>query len=158
MQRQRLGLANTLSAGSGMSGKDVGSILLRLVGVGSLLLLLFANPIVLRPRFWSASDVARSIAIDATLLIVGTGLIFLRKWAALLSSAIASILAAQLLVAEVKINLVWLLPLLLPIVLTTFSWRGLVWGDKRRDLIFCFAAVISVGFLHYIAFLLATVG
>ena len=55
----------------------------------ALLLFTLANPLVLRPRFWSAHVVARSFAIDAMLLIVALGLLSLRRWAALLASLIA---------------------------------------------------------------------
>jgi hypothetical protein len=66
-----------------------GKLLFKLAGASSLLLLLFANPLVLRPRFWSVSVVARSLTIDVTLFLVGLGLICLRKWAAVLSSTVA---------------------------------------------------------------------
>ncbi len=63
-----------------ISYKDVGKIAFMLEGSCSILLFFFANPLVLRPRFWNLSVVANLWVMDAILLVGGFGLIYRRKW------------------------------------------------------------------------------
>ncbi len=128
-----------------------GKAAFRLIGTCALMMFLFANPLVLRPRFWNASVVARSLTIDATLLLVGMGLICLRKWAALLSSALASYTVFLFSTGQ-STNIEWGLPFLLPLVLTIVFWRSLVWGDRRRDPLVVLAAVMTSALIHFVAF------
>ena len=61
-----------------------GKAAFRLIGTCGLMLFLFWNPLVLRPRFWNLSVFVGFLIIDATLLVGAVGLLYLRKWAALL--------------------------------------------------------------------------
>jgi hypothetical protein len=144
-----------LASGAETQRKDPnGKVVSKLVGASTLLLLLFANPLVLRPRFWSASVVTRSLIMDAALLVVGVGLFFLRKWAALLGSAMAGYFVFLLVKTGQSQNLAWSLLFLLPLCLTVTLWSSLEWGSKRRDLLLVFSAVTASALVHYVAFLL----
>jgi hypothetical protein len=68
----------------------VGHIVFGNVGGCAILLFLLWNPLVLRPRFWNAWVIVRSFSIDAALLLIGVGLIHLRRWAALSAAALAA--------------------------------------------------------------------
>jgi hypothetical protein len=136
--------------------QDVGKMAFKVMGACALLLFLFWNPLLLRPRFWNVSAVARSWTIDAILLVGGCGLIYLRKWAALLSSLLGAYVALTPIksgvgvsAASVALSLIVLLPLLLSAVF----WRKLVWGDRRRDPLFALVGVAASGLLQYVAFL-----
>jgi hypothetical protein len=129
-----------------------GKVIFRLFGVCTLVLFLFWNPVVLRPRSWNTSVVARSMALDTALLIAGIGFILLRRWAALLSIALAGYLAFSL--ASIGGALVaWSLVFLVLLVLAVVFWRTLVWGNKLRDSLFALAGVVTSAIIHYIAFL-----
>src|ERR1700674_4615551 len=67
----------------------VGRVIFGTVCLSAILLFLLWNPLVLRPRFWNATVVVRSLFIDVALLLIGVGLILLRRWAALLASVLA---------------------------------------------------------------------
>jgi hypothetical protein len=127
--------------------------ILKVVGLCALLLLLFWNPFVLRPRFWNASVVARSIAIDAALLLVGVGLVCGRRWAALLAAAITVYVAMTSVRGYGRIGL-WSLVLLVPLLPPLAFWRSLVWRDRKLDLLLAVAGVMMVALLHYVAFLI----
>lgn len=135
-------------------GDAFGKVIIRAVGLCALFFFLFANPLVLRPRFWTASVIARSMAIDATLLVVGAGLVGLRRWAAVLSSAIGLYLAIELGVAGAGAGLLLSLTLLIPLPLTFIFWRTLVWGDKRRDPLLAAGGLALSALVYYAAFLI----
>ena len=134
-------------------GDAFGKVIFRAVGLCTLFFFLFANPLVLRPRFWTASVIARSMAIDATLLVVGAGLVGLRRWAAVLSSGIGLYLAIELGIAGAGAGLLLSLTLLAPLPLTFIFWRALLWGDKRRDLLLAVGGLAVSALVHYAAFL-----
>ena len=135
--------------------QNLGKAALRLIGTCALLLCLFWNPLVLRPRFWSVSVFVHLLVLDAILLVGGVGLIYLRKWAALLSSALGSYLALSLATSgDGSAEVVGIIFLLLPLFLAVAFWRNLVWGNKRRDLFLAFAGVMAAGLIVYIAFVI----
>lgn len=131
----------------------LGSAMFRVVGLCPLLLLLLWNPLVAPPRFWNASVIARSSAIDASLLIVGVRLVCVRRWAALLSAALAvGVAVLSFRVGDAAIGL-WGLVFMIPLLLT-FAWRRtMVWRDRKRDLPFALAGVVLIAFVHYAAYL-----
>jgi hypothetical protein len=71
------------------SKRAVVRVMFTTVGLCAVLLSLLWNPLVLRPRFWSATFVLRSLLGDAAVLLMGVGLIRLRRWAVLLASVLA---------------------------------------------------------------------
>src|SRR5580704_14462772 len=97
--------------------RDADRVTIRTCGFGAILLSLLWNPLVLPPRFWSARVVIWSFALDAALILIGVGLILLRRWAALLASATAVCLAFDFVGREGGIS-VATLGLLIPLVLT----------------------------------------
>ena len=127
-------------------------IMFTTAGLSAILLFLLWNPLVLRPRFWSAPVVVKSLSLDATLLLIGIGLISLRRWAALLASVLAVFAAMELYGRGLGGPLA--LGILIPLFLTVVFWRTLVWGDKRRDLLLTLASLIVSGLLHYAAFVI----
>jgi hypothetical protein len=136
-----------------------GKVIFRLVGGCALLLFLFWNPLVLPPRFWNASVVARSMAIDTTLVVVGIGLIGLRRWAGFLSLGLAgctglSFLLSSTEAANVWPNLVLLMPALVLAVLIVVFWRTLVWGNGLLDPLLALGGVVMCALIHYIAFII----
>jgi len=128
---------------------DLAKALCRLSGVAAFLLILFWNPVVLRPRFWTASAVAYSVSVDAALIIACVGLLCLRKWGALAISALA-----LLLLTRMGTGLQWSLILLLPIFFTALVWRALRWGKWRHDLVLALGSIAASGLLTYIAFVM----
>ena len=135
-----------------------GKVIFRVVGGCALLLFLFWNPLVLRPRFWNASVVARSMAIDTTLIVVGIGLIALRRWACLLSLALAGCIGFAFLLSSTEATHVWLslvllVPALILAVLIVVFWRTLVWGNGLLDPLLAFGGVVMCALIHYIAFI-----
>src|ERR1700733_3322811 len=85
-------------------------------GFFTILLFLLWNPLVLRPRSWSAAVVVRSLSIDALLLLIGVGLIRLRRWAALLASVLAVYVAVDLVTTRGGLGVVLALGLLMPLL------------------------------------------
>jgi len=69
--------------------RDTGKVIFRVLGICALALFLVSNPILLRHRFWTAEVVTRSVALEFTLLVIGIGLLALRKWSAVLASLLA---------------------------------------------------------------------
>ena len=129
----------------------------RIVGVCAILLFLFGNPLVLRPRCWNLCVAANLWVMDAILLVGGFGLIYLRKWAALLSSAVAVYVAFSGARSVTHLNTAdtTLLPIfLLPLLLSVGFWRTLVWGNRRRDPFFALAGVVASGLLVCLAFVI----
>jgi len=93
------------------------------------------------------------MAIDVALLVVGIGLILLRRWAALLSSALAGYAAFYSILSsadEVEAGLS--LSFLIVLILTVLFWRTLVWGNKVRDPLLFLAATVISALIHYAAF------
>jgi hypothetical protein len=123
-------------------------------GLCAILLFLLWNPLVLRPRLWSATVVGRSLLIDATLLLIGVGLCRLRRWAALLASVLAVYVAIDFATTGGGLVVALTLGLLTPLLLTVVFWRDLVWGDKWRDLLLGVASLVMSGLLHFAAFLI----
>jgi amino acid transporter len=123
-------------------------------GLCAILLFLLWNPLVLRPRSWSAAVVVRSLSIDAALLLIGVGLIRLRRWATLLASVVAVYIAIDFEIRRGGLGLPLALGLLIPLLFTGVFWRDLVWGDKRRDLLLVLASLLVSGVCHYAAFML----
>jgi hypothetical protein len=126
-------------------------------GACAILLFFFANPLVLRPRFWNLSVVANLWVMDAILLVGGFGLIYRRKWAALLSSAAAVYVAfsgirnfTHIDTADTTLLLIFLLPVLLVVAF----WRTLAWGNRRHDPLFVLAGVVASGLLVCLAFVI----
>jgi hypothetical protein len=134
--------------------RAVARVVFRTVGLCAVLLFLLWNPLVLRPRFWNATVVVRSLSIDAALLLIGIGLIRLRRWAALLASVLAVYVAIDFKIAGGSLGVPSTLGLLIPLLLTVVFWRDLAWGDKRRDLLLTLASLIVSGFFHYAAFVI----
>lgn len=132
----------------------VARVMFTTVGLSAILLFLLWNPLVLRPRFWSATVVVRSLSLDATLLLIGIGLISLRRWAALLASVLAVYVAIDFDGIGRGLGVPLALGILIPLFLTVIFWRTLVWGDKRRDLLLTFSSVIVSGLLHCAAFVI----
>jgi len=140
-----------------ISYQDVGKIAFLLQGACAILLFFFANPLVLRPRFWNLSVVANLWLMDAILLVGGFGLIYRRKWAALLSSAVAVYVAfsgirnvTHIDTADTTLLLIFLLPVLLVVAF----WRTLAWGNRRHDPLFVLAGVVASGLLVCLAFVI----
>ena len=131
-----------------------GTIIFRAIGVCALLLVLLWNPIVLAPRFWNASVIARSILLDATLLAAGVGLFCLRKWAALLCGVLSLWAAVGLGRTSDPAGVLLTVILLTPLLLFFIFWRTLVWGNKTRDLLMVLAAVMVSSMIEYVAFLI----
>lgn len=123
-------------------------------GLCAILLFLLWNPLVLRPRLWSATVVVRSRLIDAALRLIGVGLIRLRRWAALLASAVAIYVATDFASSESGLGVALTLILLTPLLLTVVFWRDLVWGDKRHDLLLAIACLVVSGLFHCSAYLI----
>jgi hypothetical protein len=130
----------------------VGRVIFGTVGLCAILLFLLWNPLVLRPRFWNAKVVVRSLSIDAALPVVGIGLICFRRWAALVASALAAYLAIYSVSTGGRFGVPMSLILLTPLPLTVVFWGDLVWGDKRRDLLLALASVTVSALIHYAAF------
>jgi hypothetical protein len=135
-----------------------GKVIFRVVGGCLLLLFLLWNPLVLPPRFWNPSVVARSMAIDTTLVVVGIGLIGLRRWAGLLSLALAGCIGFAFLFSSTEASHVWLsLILLMPVLILTFLivvfWRTLAWGNGLIDPLCALGALVLCALIHYIAFI-----
>ena len=132
--------------------RTVASVMFTTAGLCAILLFLLWNPLVLRPRFWSATVVIRSLSIDAMLLLIGVGLIRLRRWAALLASVLAVYVAIDFATKGGGLGIPLSLGLLTPLLPTVVFWRDLVWGDKWRDLLLGVASLAVSGLLHYAAF------
>jgi hypothetical protein len=133
-----------------------GKAVLRVFGVCALLFFLAANPLVLRPRSWNMAVAVRSTAIDAAVFAGGAGLILLRRWAAILTSALAAYIAILLLSSTTGLVEVCLsLLLLIPLVLTVVFWRILVWGDRFRDPLLVLATIGVSALVYYTAFILS---
>jgi len=105
--------------------RALGHVLFRTVGLCAVLLFLLWNPLVLRPRFWSATVVVRSLSIDAALLLIGVGLIRLRRWAALLASVLAVYVAIDSASTGGGLGVPLTLCLLTPLPLTVVFWPRL---------------------------------
>jgi hypothetical protein len=132
-----------------ISNRDLcGKVAFRVMGGLALLQACLANPIFLRPRFWNATVVARGIAIEATLIVIGIGLICIRKWA-----AVGLSVATGLLLVEGGLGVVGICIFLTPSILTVVFWTALISG-KRRDFLFVLAAVLTSVLTEYVAFVL----
>ena len=103
-----------------------GKVIFRVVGACALLLFLFWNPLVLRPRFWNASVLARSMAIDTALIVEAA-----HVWLSLMLLTTALILA----------------------VLIVVFWRTLAWGNWVLDPLFVLGSVVVCALINYIAFI-----
>jgi hypothetical protein len=147
-------LEDTLMEQANSNKRAVGRVMFRTVGLCSVLLFLLWNPLVLRPRFWNTTVVVRSLSIDTTLLVIGMGLICLRRWAALLASVLAAYVAIDSASTGGGFGVPLTLIILTPLPLTVVCWRDLVWGDKRRDLLLALASLIVSALFHYAAFLI----
>ena len=132
----------------------VGRVIFGTVGLSAILLFLLWNPLVLRPRFWSATVVVRSLSIDTALLVIGVGLIRLRRWAALAASVFAAYVAIDFVATSGGLGVPLTLSLLTPVPLTLIFWRELVGGDKRRDLLLAVAGLMVSALFHYAAFVI----
>jgi hypothetical protein len=123
-----------------------GKVAFRVIGGLALLLACFWNPIILRPRFWNATVIARGMAIEAMLIVFGIGLICIRKWAAVGLTA-----AAVFLLSQGGLGVVGVCIFLSPLILTVAFWRALVSG-KRRDFFYALAGVLISVLMEYGAF------
>lgn len=137
-----------------LNKRAIARVVFRTVGLCVVLLFLLCNPLVLRPRFWSAPVVVRSLSIDAALLLIGVGLIRLRRWAALLASALAVYVAIDFASTGGGLGVALTLSLLTPLPLTVVFWRDLGWGDKRSNLLLVLASVMVSALFHYAAFVI----
>jgi hypothetical protein len=131
-----------------------GRVICRAIGICVVLLFLLWNPIVLQPRFWDASVVVRSIAVDATLLVVGVGLFCLRRWAALLCIALSVCFAHGLGAPADPAGILLTVILLIPLPVAFVFWQILTWGNKKRDPLIAIAGVMVSAIVHYGAFLM----
>jgi len=134
-----------------------GKVIFRVVGGCALLLFLLWNPLVLPPRVWNPSVVARSMAIDTTLVVVGIGLIGLRRWAGLLSLALAGCIGFAFLLSSTEAAHVWISLILLMLslflaLLVVVFWRILTWGNGLLDPLLALGAVVLCALINYIAF------
>lgn len=118
----------------------------KLIGTCCLFLLLFRNPLVLRPRFWNVSAFVGFLVIDTALLVCGLGLLYLRKWAALLLVGLAGYFAITLARSGEVVGSVISA---LPVLLTVAFWHNLVWG-RVRDLFFSVAGVMAIALIEYV--------
>ena len=134
--------------------RTVARVMFTSVGLCAILLFILWNPLVLRPRFWIATVVVRSLSIDTALLLIGFGLICLRRWAALLASLLAIYVAIDFKSTGGSLGIALTLGLVMPILLTVVFWRELVWGDKWRDLLLTLASLFVSGLFHYAAFVI----
>jgi hypothetical protein len=136
------------------------NVVFRILGICAVLLFLLCNPLVLPPRFWSGRVIVWSVTFDTTLLVVGIGLMFLRRWAALLASVLGVIVAINFAIASkgsgfsVPLILILLAPLLIAVPLAAVFWKNLVPGNRRRDPLFIFVALILIALLHCLAFVI----
>jgi hypothetical protein len=136
---------------------DLSRVAFAILGVFTLITFLLWNLVVFQSRVWNASFVARSMVIEAGLLAVGVGLILMRKWAALLCSALGGYLAIDLArssadAVEASVGLFFLIPL----IVTILFWKYLVWGNKLRDPLLVIAAMAISALIHYASFALRT--
>lgn len=122
-----------------------GKLIFRTIGATFLTLSLVANPLVLRPRFWNMEVAARSIAIDATLIAVGAGLILLRRWAAIVALVVVGYLAVAF---GGSVGAVMALLFLILLFSAVLCWRSMQWGNWARDPLVWLAAAL-IGFLMY---------
>jgi hypothetical protein len=134
--------------------RTVARVIFTTAGLCAALLFLLGNPLVLRPRIWSATFVVRSLSIDAVLLLIGIGLILLRRWPTLLASLLAIYVAIDFKSTGSGLGVPLILGLLIPLILTGGFWRDLVWGDKRRDLLWTVGSLILTELFHYAAFVI----
>jgi hypothetical protein len=137
--------------------RTVARVMFTTAGLCTILLFLLWNPLVLRPRIWGATVVIRSLSIDAALLIIGIGLIRLRRWAALLASVLAVYAAIDFKGTGGGLGVPLTLGLLIPLLLTVVFWRDLEWGDRRGDLLLTLASLIVSGLFLYAAFVVRPV-
>jgi predicted Abi (CAAX) family protease len=107
---------------------------------------------------WSVEVIARSIAIDTALILVGCGLLLVRRWAALMLSIMAAALGFSSFYTYAKYRsefmvsaTVGLVVLLVPAVLTAIFWRSLVRG-KWHDMFYVFMAVAVSTVTDYAAY------
>jgi hypothetical protein len=112
-----------------------------------LVLALFLNPIVLHPRFWNATVVAREVAMDATIIVIGLGLVVSRKWAAVFLSLVSAFLIAE------GGGVFAICVFLTSLILDAMFWSALIDG-KRRDLLYFFTAVLISLLMESLAFVL----
>jgi hypothetical protein len=126
-----------------------GKAAFRLIGTCGLMLLLFWNPLVLRPRFWNLSVFFGFLTTDATLLVGAAGLLYLRKWAALLFLALSGYLAF---VFSRGGHFAAILIFVLPLIISVAFWRDLMWGKAGRDSLLIVGGVIAAGVVDYLAF------
>jgi hypothetical protein len=126
-------------------------IAFRILGIGLLLLFLVSNPLVLRPRFWNASFVSRSMTINAVLLLEAFGFLLLRKWAALLN--VVALVTIAFISSTVGFNGAVIGLTLVPVALSVFFWRNLVWGNHLRDFATCALLIVLVLLAHVAVYL-----
>ncbi len=124
-----------------------GRLAFQCMGGFVLFLSLVFNPLVLRPRMWSVAVMGKEFATEATLILVGLGLLSVRRWAALALSVLAGCVGGNALYEYARYRpefivsaIVWFVVLLIPAVVTAIFWRSLVRG-KRRDLLYLLIAV-----------------
>lgn len=131
-----------------IGNRDIcGRVAFRIIGGLALLQALFWNPIVLRSRFWNATVVTRGVAIDAALILIGLGLLGIRKWA-----AVGLLVVTASLVAEGGLGWFGVCMFLASSILTAVFWSALARG-KRQDIVYLFAAVLISALAEYVAFL-----
>lgn len=125
----------------------------RIMGSCLLLWFLFWNPFVLRPRFWTMEVTLRSITLDTTLIGCGIGLILLRKWAALINSALLAYIGVTLISSRPTVPQMCVgLALLASLTLTVRSWRRLTWGYISHDPLLILASAFVSAAIYYLAF------
>jgi hypothetical protein len=127
---------------------DCGRVAFKVLGGLALWLSMFWNSLVLPPRSWNASVALRSFANESILILVGLGLLFLRRWAAITLSAVSVLLLAE----GGSAWIAWIWILFTPSILTVAFWPSLRRADKRCDLSYVFAAVMISVITEYVAF------
>lgn len=150
----RLNREGTLVEKGNSNKRDAARVIFGAVGVCAILLFLLWNPLVLRMRFWNAKIVVRSLSMDAALLVMGVGLIQLRRWAALLASAVAAYITVDFATRGGGLGVPLTLGLLTSLPLTVIFWGELVWGNKGRDRLVMLASLLVSTLIHYVAFAL----
>lgn len=131
----------------------VALVAFRGMGLCYLAFFLFSNPLVVPPRFWDATVIARSVSIDAALLIIAVGLFGLRRWAACLACIVAVTIAVGTADPGTPMGLLTILLLFSPCVMTWYFWQLLVPANKRRDLLLVLGSAAVSAAVHLAAFL-----
>lgn len=133
------------------SREFAGKLIIRTIGAIVLAVCLVANPLVLRPRTWTTAGLARSAAVDTTLIAMGVGLMLLRRWAAILMASVAGYLAVGF---GGSVALFMALLFLILLASTVLFWRTMQWGRWSLDPLLILAGALISAIMYGTAGLL----